>query len=151
MQTLNLPTYSFTIKSEGNRQYIFDRIRKKYVVLTPEEWVRQHFVQYLINEKSYPSALISIEQYFTYHKLSRRTDVIIHNRKGSPVMLVECKAPDVRISQKVFDQIALYNLQFGVSYLAVTNGMNHFCCLLDTDRRKFTYLKDIPGYDQISG
>ena len=151
MMSLNLPTYSFTIKSEGNRQYIFDNIRKKYVLLTPEEWVRQNFTRYLITEKSYPPALISIEQYFTYNKLSKRADIIIYNRKTSAVMLVECKAPDVRISQKVFDQIALYNLQFSVSYLVVTNGMNHFCCLMEPDKGTYTFLKDIPAYDQISG
>jgi len=151
MLRLNLPTYSFTIKSKGDRQYIFDRIRKKYVILTPEEWVRQNFVCYLINEKAYPPALITIEQHFTINRLSKRTDIIIHNRKALPVMLIECKSPDVRIGQKVFDQIALYNLEFSVRYLVVTNGLKHFCCFMENDMKSCTYLKDIPDYNQISG
>ncbi len=151
MMRLNLPTYSFTIKSKSNGQYIFDRIRKKYVLLTPEEWVRQNFVSYLINEKAYPPALITIEQTFAINRLNKRTDVLIHNRKAFPVMLVECKAPDVRISQKAFDQIALYNLEFSVSYLVVTNGIKHFCCYMAGDLKAWTYLHDIPHYDQISG
>jgi hypothetical protein len=152
MIRLNLPTYSFNIKSRSNGQYIFDGIRKKYVLLTPEEWVRQNFVSYLIQEKSYPPALIKIEQTFLFNKLNKRTDVVIHDRKAFPVMLVECKAPDVRISQKVFDQIALYNLEFSLNYLVVTNGLKHFCCyMVSKPKKAWTYLKEIPDYDQICG
>ncbi len=149
MERLNLPTYSFTIKSEAGRQYIFDKIRKKYVVLTPEEWVRQNFTSYLVSEKSYPPSLISIEKQFSYNKLSKRADILIYDRTAHPVMIVECKAPEVGINQQVFDQVALYNLRFAVSYLVLTNGKDHYCCFLDTPKGSYSFLKDIPDYSLI--
>jgi len=149
MERLNLPTYSFTIKSEGNREHIFDKIRKKYVVLTPEEWVRQNFTQYLVSEKSYPPSLIAIEKQFSYNKLSKRADIIIYSRTAHPVMMVECKAPGVSINQQVLNQLALYNLQFAVSYLVLTNGKNHYCCFLDSGNGSYSFLKDIPDYSLI--
>ena len=147
MQRLNLPTYSFTIKSEGKRQLIFDAIRKKYVVLTPEEWVRQNFARYLVDEKSCPPALIAIEKQFTYNRMSKRADILVYGRDARPLMMVECKSPAVKIGQRVFDQVALYNLSFALNYLVVTNGLKHYCCRLENGGGGgFSYLAEIPDY-----
>ena len=151
MQPLNLPTYSFNIKSEGERNYIFDEIRKKYILLTPEEWVRQNFIQYLSTEKKYPKTLISVEIHFKVNKLSKRGDIILFNKMGEPLMIVECKAPSVNINQKVFDQIARYNMKFQVDYLTVTNGLKHYCCKMEYDSGGYTFLKEIPSFDEIEG
>jgi len=111
MQTLNLPTYNFKLKNSQNKTLIFDKLRKKYVVLTPEEWVRQHFVHFLIDQKKYPETLIAIEKQLTINNLKKRTDILIFNSDGKPEVVIECKAPSIKISQKTFDQIARYNLQ----------------------------------------
>jgi len=129
---------------------IFDEIRRKYVVLTPEEWVRQNFIRYLVNEKAYPAALISLEKHFKYNRLKKRSDILVHDRKGLPVLIVECKAPDVKVNQAVFDQIALYNLKFKVLYLVVTNGIHHYCCRYTEEKGGYRFLEDIPEYDIIS-
>ena len=149
MERLNLPTYSFTVKSEGARQYIFDNIRRKYVALTPEEWVRQHFIRFLVSKKSCPPSLIAIEKQFRVNKMSRRADILVYSRKARPVMMVECKAPQVQINQQVLDQLALYNLRFNVSYLVLTNGMVHYCCFLDAGKGGYRYMEDIPDYSLI--
>src|ERR1039457_6927984 len=128
MKTLSLPPYQFKLKEAGLRTQIFDVIRKKYVVLTPEEWVRQNFLQYLIQEKKFPALLISVEAGLKYNQLQKRMDVLVYDKHGNPYLMVECKAPEVKITQDVFDQIARYNLVFKVKYLVVTNGMHHFCC-----------------------
>jgi len=146
MQTLNLPTYSFNIKSEDGRKFILDVIRKKYVVLTPEEWVRQNFVRYLNEEKQYPLALMSVERSFSLYKLSKRSDILVYNRHGAPALIVECKAPEVKVDRQVFDQIIRYNLTFKVNFLLVTNGLQHFCCRLDHGRNTANFLNDIPDF-----
>ncbi len=151
MQSLNLPTYSFSIKKENKTQFIFDPLRKKYVVLTPEEWVRQNFVQYLIGEKSFPQSLIVIEKHFKYHQLSKRADILAYNRSGDPILMVECKSPDVVINQEVFDQIALYNIKFHVMYLVVTNGLKHYCCRMEIHNNKYVFLTSIPDFNDICG
>jgi len=151
MQRLNLPTYSFNIKSEGERKYIFDGIRRKYILLTPEEWVRQNFIRYLSEEKQYPLSLFGVEMHFRINKLSKRGDIILFNRKGEAKGIVECKAPAVRINQKAFDQIARYNMKFRVDYLIVTNGMQHYCCRMDYDKGTYTYLEEIPSFEDIDG
>ena len=148
MERLNLPTYSFKLKSEEGRKLIFDEIRKKYVILTPEEWVRQHFIQYLVRMKSYPAALIEIERQFTYNRLTKRADILVNDRNAKPVLLVECKAPDVKINQETFTQAALYNLKFNLKYLVLTNGLDHFCCKFEGSGR-YRFLDDIPGYGEI--
>ncbi len=150
MERLNLPTYLFKIKSEGQRKFIFDSIRKKYVVLTPEEWVRQNFIQYLINEKKYPSSLIAIEMALTLNKLSKRTDIVLFDRQGNPVIIVECKSPKVKITQDTFDQIARYNMKLKVNYLIVTNGITHYCCRMDYEDNTYSFLKDIPDYEGMN-
>jgi predicted type IV restriction endonuclease len=125
---LNLPTASFSIRKDQGKVWIFDMIRKKYVVLTPEEWVRQHFVHYLINDLKYPRSLFRLEGALTYNALQKRSDILIRNRDGKPWMLVECKSPAIKLTQKAFNQIAVYNMTIGATFLAVTNGMVHYCC-----------------------
>lgn len=147
MQVLNLPTYQFKVKQEGVRIHIFDAIRKKYVVLTPEEWVRQNFLQYLIQDKKFPASLIAVESGVKYNQLQKRMDVLVYNKQGSPYLMVECKAPEVKISQDTFDQIARYNMAFKVKYLVVTNGLEHFCCQMDYVQNTFQYLEQIPVFE----
>jgi hypothetical protein len=149
MQALNLPTYSFNIKSEGGKNFILDVIRRKYVVLTPEEWVRQNFIRYLHEEKQYPLALMSVEAAFSLYKLSKRSDILIYNRHGQPVAIVECKAPEVTINREVFEQIIRYNLNFKLDFLIVTNGLVHYCCRLSHVHGSSEFLKEIPKYDLL--
>ncbi|UCG29027.1 MAG: type I restriction enzyme HsdR N-terminal domain-containing protein [Bacteroidales bacterium] len=149
MEPLNLPTYSFNIKSTGGRNYIFDEIRKKYFLLTPEEWVRQNFVQYLASEKQYPKSLIGIEMHFRLNKLSKRSDIMVFDKRGEPKVIVECKSPNVKISQDTFDQIARYNMKFRVDYLMVTNGLQHYCCRMDYSGHSYKFLKEIPFYRDL--
>lgn len=145
MQSLNLPTYSFKIKSEGSRKLIFDPFRKKYVVLTPEEWVRQNFAQFLVHERSVPEGRIAVEKSLLHNNMKRRCDLLVYGDTEAKLM-VECKAPDVKISQKVFDQVAVYNLEFKVEYLVVSNGIDHYCCRINFEEEKIEFLKDIPDY-----
>ena len=147
MQPLNLPTYKFRIKSNENKYSIFDIIRKKYVILTPEEWVRQHFIHFLIEEKKYPISLIAVEKKVTINNLTKRTDILIFNAEGSPNIIVECKAPSVKINQDSFDQIARYNLKLKAKYLMVTNGLNHFYCSIDLLNEQYVFLKNIPNFE----
>ena len=128
---------------------ILDQLRRKFVKLTPEEWVRQNFVQYLINEGKYPPGLIGTEVMFRLNKLKRRVDILIHDRSGKPVMIVECKAPEVKIDDKIFDQIVCYNMQFKVPYIIVTNGMDHYACKIDHNENKYEFLLVIPLYEDI--
>ncbi len=146
MQTLNLPTYNFKFKNSQNKTLIFDKLRKKYVVLTPEEWVRQHFVHFLIDQKKYPETLIAIEKQLTINNLKKRTDLLIFNTDGKPEVIIECKAPSIKISQKTFDQIARYNLQLKAEFLIVTNGLTHFYCKMDFKNKTYIFLKNLPDY-----
>ena len=146
MQPLNLPTYQFKIKSSENKQLIFDKIRKKYVVLTPEEWVRQNFVTYLLEEKKYPLSLIAVEKEVTVNKLKKRFDILVFNKKGNHSIIVECKSPKIKITQDSFDQIARYNLTLNAEFLIVTNGINHYYCKLDTKNKKYVFLENINSY-----
>jgi hypothetical protein len=127
MYSLNLPAFETNLKKEQGKVWIFDLIRKKYVVLTPEEWVRQHFVHYLINELKYPRALFRIEGSLTLNKLQKRSDIVVYDRRGKAWMLVECKSPALKLTQKAFNQAAVYNMTLGARYVAVTNGRVHFC------------------------
>ncbi|MGM0530177.1 MAG: type I restriction enzyme HsdR N-terminal domain-containing protein [Bacteroidota bacterium] len=150
MKQLNLPRYFFKIKSKEQKKYIFDTIRKKFVLLTPEEWVRQNFVRYLVHEKNYSSQLIAIEMTLEYNRLSYRADVVVYNRQMHPALIVECKAPEVKLKQEHFDQIARYNMQLRVAYLIVTNGINHYCCRIDFEEGKYTFLENIPEFQEIN-
>ncbi len=147
MQELNLPTYQFKLKQEEARTFIFDSIRKKYIVLTPEEWVRQNFLQFLIHEKKIPASLIAVEIGLKYNQLQKRADILVYDKQANPYLLVECKAPEVKISQDTFDQIARYNMAFKVKYLVVTNGMSHFCCLMDYTKNSYQFLESIPVFE----
>ena len=148
MHPLNLPAYTPKILREEGRVLIFDLIRKKYVVLTPEEWVRQHFINYLINELKYPKALFKVESGLLFNKIQKRSDVIIHNREGKAWMLVECKAPNIKLTQKAFNQIAVYNMTIGAKYLAVTNGMAHFCCKAASTTQKAEFIEGFPDFNE---
>ena len=150
MKQLNLPPYTFNISGNEGSELILDRIRRKFVRLTPEEWVRQNFVQYLITEGKYPPGLIGIEVLFFLNKLKRRVDILVHNRRGKPVMIVECKEPDVKIDEKVFDQIVTYNLGLKVPYIVVTNGLVHYACKLKPDQPGYDYINVIPLYEELN-
>ena len=128
---------------------ILDPVRRKYVRLTPEEWVRQNFIQYLVNEGKYPAGLLGVEVMFRLNKLKRRVDILVHNRLGRPVMIVECKAPDVKIDDKVFDQIVCYNIGLRVPYIVVTNGIDHYACKIDHSTCKYEFLLVIPLYEDL--
>lgn len=129
--------------------FVLDVYRKRFVKLTPEEEVRQRFARYLVEEKGFPASLILTEYSLKLNKLSRRCDILVHKPAGHPALLVECKAPEVNISQASFDQVARYNMAFRVSYLIVTNGLKHYCCEIDFDREKITFLKEIPAYESL--
>ena len=150
MQILNLPHYEFKTRVDNGKNYIFDPSRSKYLLRTPEEDVRQHFARYLIEEKGYPASLMMSEYSLSLNKMKKRCDLIVFNKTAAPVVLVECKAPEVKISQAVFDQIARYNLVFKVSYLMVSNGMKHYCCKINFDNSAIEFLKEIPGYEDLT-
>lgn len=144
MQELNFPKYSFRIKSSENKLSIFDEVRKKYVLLTPEEWVRQNTVQYLLCEKQYPKTLLNVEKVIKINDLTKRYDIVIYKPDGSIFLLVECKAPHIKITQESFDQIARYNLVLKAEYLMVTNGINHYFCKMDFKNERYNFLKNLP-------
>jgi hypothetical protein len=149
VQKLNFPTYSFRLKNSENKRLIFDEIRKKFMVLQPEEWVRQHCIQYLIQEKNFPKALINVEKELKINNLRKRYDIIIYNPDGSIHLIVECKAAHITINQSTFDQIARYNLALNATFLMVTNGINHYYCQMDYEHQCYTFLTDIPNYFKI--
>ncbi len=146
MKKLNFPAYQFRFKSSENKVSIFDRIRKKFIILTPEEWVRQHTVHYLIEEKKYPESLINVEKLIKVNDLNKRYDIIIFNPDGSIYLIIECKSYSVKVTQDVFDQIARYNLALDSEYLMITNGMDHYYCQMSYSDKRYTFLKDIPDY-----
>ncbi|MBN2635938.1 MAG: type I restriction enzyme HsdR N-terminal domain-containing protein [Prolixibacteraceae bacterium] len=146
MQQLNLPGYDFRIKQENNKQLIFDSIRKKFVVLTPEEWVRQNFIEYLKIERKYPATLMAVEKKVVVNGKQRRFDLLIYNRKGLPYVIVEFKSPDVKITQEAFDQVVRYNMALRVENVIVSNGLQHFACEINYERKSYEYLKEIPCF-----
>ena len=146
MPQLNLPNAVLKIKLVKGITQVFDAVRKKYLVLTSEEWVRQHFIHYLNSEKRYPLGLMGVEKTVKYNGQSTRADIILYTNMGKPNMIVECKAPEVKITQDTFDQIAKYNFKLKVNFLVVTNGMQHFCCAIDYENNKINFLKEIPQY-----
>ena len=149
MQKLNFPDFSFRFKNSENNLLVFDEIRKKFVVLTPEEWVRIHVVQYLIQEKNYPKSLINVEKVIKLNGLTKRYDVVVFQPDGSILLAVECKQPKVAITQSVFDQIARYNLTLKANYLMVTNGLNHYFCRMDFEKENYLFLNNIPDYNPL--
>jgi len=148
VQELNFPTYTFRFKNSENKVSIFDAIRKKFVILQPEEWVRQHCVHYLIKVKNYPKSLINVEKELKVNDLKKRYDIVIFNTDGSIHLIVECKAPNIKIKQNTFDQVARYNLALNATYLMVTNGLNHYYCVMDFKAEKYRFLEDIPYFNK---
>ncbi|MBD3890908.1 MAG: hypothetical protein ACI9NI_000341 [Olleya marilimosa] len=148
MQELNFPKFVFRFKNNENKVSIFDVIRKRFMVLQPEEWVRQHCVHYLIEVKKYPISLINVEKELKVNDLKKRYDIVIFNTDGSIHLIVECKAPKIEIKQNTFDQIARYNLALNATYLMVTNGLNHYYCSMDFKAEQYHFLKDIPEYQK---
>ncbi len=149
MLELNLPSFDINVKKIDGKFSILDPLRRRFVALTPEEWVRQHFVNFLLKEKGYPAALIANEIQIDLNKLKKRCDSVVYNRDLSPLMIIEYKAPDVEITQQVFDQIVRYNIVLKVKYLIVSNGLNHYCCIMDYEKQSFNYLSDIPNYTDL--
>ena len=149
MYELNLPKYGIKIKNDKGHQSIFDVLRRKYVALTPEEWVRQHFVRFLIEHKGYPKALMANEIQLAIGNKKLRCDSVLYDRTLRPRMIIEYKAPTVNITQKVFDQITIYNMLLHVDYLVVSNGIKHYCCRMDYANQKYLFLEDIPDYQNL--
>lgn len=146
MPHLNLPKVALKIKSVEGTIQVFGQVRKKYFVLTPEEWVRQHFIYYLNKEKNYPMGLMEVEKMIKYNSMQTRADIVLYNKEGKSNMIVECKAPEVKITQDTFNQIAKYNFQLKVDFLVVTNGIKHYCCQMDYEKNEITFLNDIPVF-----
>jgi type I site-specific restriction endonuclease len=149
MQPLHFPQYEFRIRKTGEKQQIFDLVRKRFVALTPEEWVRQHVLNQLAVEKSVPLSLIGVEVNLKLNSLVKRADAVVYARTGKPLMLVECKAPGVAISQQVFDQAARYDMVFHVNFLLITNGLSHYCCKFNHEEHTYSFLPDIPSYNEM--
>ena len=143
---LNLPAYQFDIKSNEGRLLIYDVFRKKSIILTPEEWVRQNFLQYLTHEYHYPKSLIKIESGLKFNNRLKRSDIMVYDRDGLPFLLVECKSYTTKISQSIFDQVATYNQTLKAKNIVVTNGMEHFCCEIDFDSNKYKFVEEIPKF-----
>jgi hypothetical protein len=149
MFRLNLPPYPIKIQEKGEKRQIFDFLRRKWVALTPEEWVRQHFTHFLVEHKNYPQALLANEVELRIGEKRLRCDTLLYNKELRPRMIIEYKAPTIQIQQKTFDQISVYNLLLKVDYLVVSNGLSHYCCKMDYERQSYQFLKDIPDYETI--
>lgn len=146
MQKLNFPDYTFRFKNSENKVAIFDEIRKKFIILTPEEWVRQHVVKYILEQKMYPKSHVNVEKIVKVNGLTKRYDIVVFQPDGSIFLLVECKAPGITISQSTFDQIARYNMSLNAVNMMVTNGLNHYFCQMDYEQEKYFFLQDLPEY-----
>jgi hypothetical protein len=149
MQKLNLPEFSFKYRIHKEKKQILDMVRKKYTSLTPEEWVRQNFIAWLIYEKKYPAGLIAVEKELSLNELKKRFDVVIYNKNHIPIAIIECKAPGVKIVQKVFEQASRYNMVVKAKYLIVTNGLEHYCCNIDMENSTYSFMDQIPDYDKL--
>ena len=141
-----MPEYDFRIKTGNGKQLIFDRIRKKFVALTPEEWVRQNFVEFLKQEKHFPESLMAVEKQIMVNNNPRRFDLLVYSRKGQPHLIAEFKAPKVKITQETFDQVVRYNMALRVERVVVSNGMQHFACEIDYSTNSYSFLKEIPEF-----
>jgi type I site-specific restriction endonuclease len=149
MEPLNLPTYLFRLKEDKGKKYIFDEIRRRFVLLTPEEWVRQHVVNFLVTVKHFPRMMISVEKGFSQNRNRQRYDLLIYHKSGKPVMIVECKAPEVEINQQVFDQAGRYNNKHQAAYMLITNGLKHYCCAINIQNKQYSFLQDVPDYTEL--
>lgn len=146
MKALNLPTYEFRIRTENSKAYIFDTVRKRFMLLTPEEWVRQNFIRFLAEEKRYPQSLMAVEKQIKLNEKLFRFDLLIYNKKGEPLLMAEFKAPEVKISQDAFDQVVRYNIALKVKYVVVSNGLQHYVCEIDYSTGNYKFLKEIPEF-----
>lgn len=146
MQKLNFPSYSFKVKNRENKRYIWDIIRKKYILITPEEWVRQHTIHFLIQEKNYQAMWMSVEKQFAVNGQHKRADIVVYDKNLNPFIIIECKAPNIKITQETFDQIARYNLSLNAKYLMLTNGLQHYYCEMDFENETYIFLEGIPDY-----
>ena len=149
MLQLNLPKYNFRIKKQDEKLLIFDSQRKRYVALSPEEWVRQHFIRFLIEEKEYPAAYLAVEKQLNMNGMKKRCDAILYDNNAKPIMIIELKAPNVPISQATFDQVAVYNAKLKVNLLMISNGIEHYCCLVNTETARYEFFSGIPNYNLI--
>lgn len=149
MQTLNLPKTDLKIIKKDGKQQVFDILRRKYVALTPEEWVRQHFIHYIIQHKGYPAECIGNEVSITLNGTRKRCDTVVYGCNAQPTMIVEYKSPQVEITQQVFEQISRYNIKLKVKWLIVSNGMHHYCCCINYESGTYQFIEDIPPYDKI--
>ena len=149
MLQLNLPLFEPKLKKIKEDIFIFDLIRKKYLQLSPEEWVRQNFLNYLINHKNYPQSLMENESIIKLNNMTRRCDTVVYNNQLEPLVIVEYKRPDVKIDQKVFDQIVRYNIVLRVDFLIVSNGLSHFCCKINYENQTYDFLESIPDYKEL--
>lgn len=149
MLALNLPKFEVKVSRQNGKAVIFDRLRKKYVAITPEEWVRQHFVHFLISEKHYPENLIANEIGIKLNNTQKRCDTVVYDRLLTPLVIIEYKAPSVEITNRVFDQIVRYNMVLRANYLIVSNGMQHFCCKINYEQDNYTFLEEIPDYSLL--
>ncbi len=146
MQALNLPPYNIRFTEKEGKKYIYDPLRRKNVAFTPEEWVRQHFVNFLITDKGYPKGRIANEVSINLNNTLKRCDTIVYDDFLDPLAIIEYKAPEVNISEKVFEQIIQYNSAMHVPYLIVSNGLFHYCCHISYETLDYQFLKDIPMY-----
>ncbi len=147
---LNLPSYEIKVKqTKAKGKEIYDRFRRKYVRLTPEEWVRQHFLHFLCETKHYPASLVAVEKSLMVNGMPRRFDAVIFNPSGKPLLLLEFKAPTVKLTQSVFDQVAAYNLLLHADYLIVSNGISHYCCQMDYPAQRYHFLAEIPDFSEL--
>ena len=149
MRRLNLPSFELKISEKDGKKNVYDPLRRKYVVLTPEEWVRQHFVNYLITALSYPPERIANEVSIYLNGLSKRCDTVVYDDYMNPLLIVEYKAPDIPVSEEVFAQITRYNYVLKVPYLIVSNGITHYCCHIDYKQMKSVFVKNIPTFTEI--
>ena len=149
MQPLNLPACPLTIRKQNNRLFVFDTQRKRYVALTPEEWVRQHFIHYLTDCLGYPAARLAVEHQIALNGMKKRCDAVLFDTDARPLLIVEVKAPIVPITQAVFDQVAVYNLTLGVQFFMVSNGLEHYCCRVDRAHNRYDFLPALPTYEEL--
>ncbi len=149
MFDLNLPAYDFKMRTLSGQQQIFDELRRKFVALTPEEWVRQNVSTFLIRERQFPAGRMVHEASLSVNGQSRRCDALVYNANLQPIVLVEYKAPNIALTQKVFNQIAAYNFTFRVNYLIISNGMSHYCCKMDFEQARFEFLSELPSYQSL--
>lgn len=147
MKQLNLPAYEYKLKKSEGKIFIYDMIRRKYVFLTPEEWVRQHFINYMIHYLNYPKALIRVEGGLKFNRLRKRSDIVVFNQTGHPWMVVECKSPEQKINQQVLQQVSVYNSSVKATYVGATNGLTHYCCAVNHEEKITRPLEQFPPYD----